>query len=381
MRLTVKKLLIISSMIFIAGIMLFSSGCGSGVTTTTPTTTTAGPATKLVFTTQPAGGIAGSPFDTQPVVAAVDAAGKTVTGYKGLIELTISARTGNNEAKLSGGTKVLSTNGVSVFTYLSMDKAAANYTLTASCGNLTPAVSAPFGIKPGAPSRLAFTVQPSEATAGIPMTPGPELVAQDNYGNTVTGFEGAVTVEAYVSYEEYTEPNQAKPTIVRIPTVFSGTKTVRAVNGLIRFTNLSGVLSRPNYTFTASADSIASATSSFFTILHSDPVKLEFTVQPAGCIAGIVFDEQPKVAILDSFGNVATSTRATISVALAPAIGTSGAVLSGTNTVLSNAAYGGLSAYEDLSINLPGSGYVLTANSKGFPAATSQPFDVTAPEK
>jgi hypothetical protein len=151
------------------------------------------------------------------------------------------------------------------------------------------------------------------------------------------------------------------------------------VNGVARFTNIICTLERSNYSLIATSDSMESATSEFFTILPSDPVKLEITVQPSGCKAGIPFETQPKVAIMDSYGNVITSSRAAITMSITPGSGASGAILAGTNTLIADDAFGGLAAFEGLSINLAGSGYMLTATSNGLTSANSLTFNVTEP--
>jgi hypothetical protein len=379
MMLTVRKITGIGSLVFILGLMLFVTACGKGPEPTSTTKATVGPAAKLAFTTQPTGGASGLAFDTQPVVSVQDAQGNLVAGYKGLIALTITPGTGKSEAKLFGAASILLKDGAAAYSYLSIDKAAAGYTLTASSGSLTPAVSAPFTILPGAPAKLAFSVMPSEGKAGAPLTPNPEVVVQDNNGNNVTNFEGSVTLSATISYANYSDTNQSQPTIEKYPQALSGTITVKAVNGKALFTNISSTLSRPAYTLTAVSDSLASAVSSYLTINPSDPVKLEFTIQPSYCAAGLPFEIQPKVAYIDKYENVVITTSAPITVSLTPGTGTPGAVLSGTSILPAEDASGGLSAFRDLSIDKAGTGYVLTATSGSLPPVKSEPFDVTAP--
>ena len=56
-----------------------------------PSTWRAGAATRLVFSTQPAGATGGTAFTTQPVVTAQDAAGNTATSYAGTVALSIAS--------------------------------------------------------------------------------------------------------------------------------------------------------------------------------------------------------------------------------------------------------------------------------------------------
>ena len=134
----------------------FSSGVGSGSVTlydAQSTTLTAkqgsitgtsasftvqpASAASLVFTTQPAGVTAGSPFATQPVVTAKDSYGNVATGYAKTVSLSIKSGTGPNGATLSGCTSSLSA-GVTTFSacQVSLGGAAA-YQLNATDGTLT----------------------------------------------------------------------------------------------------------------------------------------------------------------------------------------------------------------------------------------------------
>ncbi len=378
-----RKLLVIGLTILIAGLMALIAGCRSGESSTvvspSPPEVRPGPAVKLAFTAQPTGGIAGSAFDTQPVVAVEDAEGNVVTNYRGLIVLTITAGTGDSEARLFGGTKVVLVNGMVGFRDLSIDKAGSGYTLTATSGTLLPATSTLFTISPGMPAKLAFTIQPSSGVAGSPLTRQPEVTVQDFYGNIVAGFEGSVTVRATVSYVGYTNPDQSQPSVEKVPVALSGTTTVRMVNSVARFTNISTDLARPGYTLSAMSDSLESATSTLFTISPAAPAKLDFTIQPEGANAGIPFKTQPKVVIEDIYGNVVTSSRASISLSITPDSGTAWAILSGTTTLVAEDGLGGLAVFIDLSIDRAGSAYILTAASSGLKSATSQAFDVSTP--
>lgn len=367
-----RKLLVIGLIILIAGLMALIAGCGSGVSSTavpsSPPEVRPGPAVKLAFTTQPVGVIAGSAFDTQPVVAVEDAEGNIVTSYRGLVVLTITADTGASEARLFGGTMAGLVNGMVEFRELSIDKARTGYTLTATSGTLVPATSIPLTILPGAPVKLALTMQPSGGVAGSPLTTQPEVTVQDIYGNMVTSHEGSVTLSATITYESES-----------FGAVTSGTTTVPVVNGVARFTDISFDKAIPGYKLSAISDSLKSATSTFFTVSPAAPAKLEFTVQTEGAKAGTPFETQPKVAVEDIYGNVVTSSRASISLSITPDSGTAEAILSGTTILVAEGGMGGLAVFTGLSIDQAGSAYILTATSSGLKSATSQAFDVSAP--
>ena len=98
-----------------------------------------------------------------------------------------------------------------------------------------------------------------------------------------------------------------------------------------------------------------------------------FSVQPSDTEAGAVISPAVEVEIQDSSGDKITtaSNEITMSIDNNPNAGT----LSGTTTV---AAVGGVAIFDDLSIDMPGSGYTLRASTSGLPSAISTPFTVAA---
>src|SRR5206468_2816258 len=100
---------------------------------------------RLVFTTQPGGAQAGSPFATQPQVVAKDANKNTATSFTGAVTLAIKAGTGTAGAQLTGDTTVTAVAGVATFTGLRIDQAGTGYVVTASGGGAS-SDSAPFDV-------------------------------------------------------------------------------------------------------------------------------------------------------------------------------------------------------------------------------------------
>jgi len=345
------------------------SGCQAGTEpsadSTSPLVGKTGAPAKLAFLTHPGDGASMTALSTPPVVAIQDSNGNTITGAILPIKLTITSGTGADAARLFGPSIANAVNGTVEFQGISIDKEGSGYTLTASCGDLTPAVSAPFSISPGVPAKLAFTVQPSGGVAGFPFATQPVVTVQDKGGNTVTDYEGSVTVG--ISFA-------TGPSVMAL----SGTNTVPVVDGAARFTDLSINATGFEYTLTALSGSLDSTDSAAFTITADEPARLEFTVQPERVIAGQIFEITPKVAIVDVNGNVVTSSRAYITISITPGTGAAGAVLSGQKTLYSEGAMGGLADFDDLSIDLVGAGYTLTATSDDLLPATSASFDVTA---
>ncbi|NWJ49103.1 MAG: hypothetical protein HXX08_24870 [Chloroflexi bacterium] len=108
--------------------------------------TTTGYATKLAFTTQPSGAVAGSAFTGQPAVTVQDANGNTVTSFSGAVTVAIKGGTGTTGATLSGTLTVNAVNGVATFSGLSLDKSGTSYMLTATSGTLTSADTSGFAV-------------------------------------------------------------------------------------------------------------------------------------------------------------------------------------------------------------------------------------------
>jgi hypothetical protein len=140
--------------------------------------------------------------------------------------------------------------------------------------------------------------------------------------------------------------------------------------------NLAGT----SYKLMATSSGLASVISDPFSIKSGTAVKLAFGIQPAGAAAKSIFITQPVVWVVDTNGNICESSGSAIPVTLSitPGTGTEGAILSGATTINAlNQVYNYAAIFEDLSIDLPGSGYKLTAvTSSGLPSATSDVFDV-----
>jgi hypothetical protein len=101
-----------------------------------------------------------------------------------------------------------------------------------------------------------------------------------------------------------------------------------------------------------------------------------FTREPAGAVAGTAFTTQPVVLVTDNCGCTLTGYTQTVTLAITPGTGTSGAVLSGTATVNT---VNGIATFSGLSINTAGAGYSLTATCGSLPPARSQTFNVEPP--
>ena len=326
----------------------------------------AGTATRLAFTTQPsASNTAGTAYSTQPVVTVQDALGSTVITSNAAVTVAISSGTGISGATLSGTLTVNASNGVATFAGLSIDKAGTGYTLTATSTGLTSSTCTTLNIGAGTAAKLAFTTQPSSSnTAGIAFSNQPVVQVQDAYGNLVT----LSTAPVSLAITTGTGTNGA---------VLAGTTTLNTVSGVVTFSGLSINLVGTGYTLMASSTGLTSATSSIFKVVSNIPTILAFNTQPSTSnTTGTTFNIQPVVMVYDAYGNLVTSSTATVSLSITTSTGTSGAVLMGTITMN---AVSGVATFSGLSINMAGTGYTLTATSTGLTSAISIIFSVTTP--
>ena len=338
-----------------------ASGFTTGTSNAFTVNSTVGTATKLGFIVQPSATTAGATLIPGPVVAVQDAAGNTVTGLTGTI--TIGFGTNTTGATLGGSLTVTINAGLGNFSNLSVSKAG-TYTLVATTSLLlAQATSASFTIAPAATTHFAFTQQPVTTTAGLAITPAVQVTAQNASNATVTSFTGPVTVAIAAG----TGANGA---------TLGGTLTVNAVNGVATFSDLSITKAGTGYKLTASSPGVAGATSASFTINPDVAATLHFAVQPTSTTASAIITPAVTVDVRDQFNNVVKTFTGNVTVAIAAGTGTAGAVLSGTKTF---AAVAGVATFNDLSINLAGSGnsaYRLSATTSGLSAATSNAFSI-----
>src|SRR6266700_933495 len=332
-----------------------ASGGGLAAPTSAAFDVAPGPATQLVFGTQPGTTVADHNITPAVKVRALDALGNLVPSFTGSVSIATGTNPGG--ATFSGTTPVAAIGGVATFYDLSLNKTGTGYTLTASGSGFAPVTSAPFEITPGAATQLAFTAQPTNTVAGAIISPAVQVTALDPAGNAVPGFTGSVTV-AFGN-------NPGGSTL-------SGTTTVTAVNGVASFGDLSANKTGTSYWLTATATGLSRATSSVFAINPGAATQLVFGQEPGTTVANRLIAPAVKVRALDAFGNLATGFSDAVGIALGNNPG--GAILSGTTPV---AAVAGVASFFDLSLNRTGTGYTLTASANAFAPVFSTAFDIT----
>ena len=337
------------------GYWLTATASGLSKATSSDFSVTPAPATQLAFGVQPGTTVADHQIAPAVKVRALDAFGNLATSFAGSVSIALASNPGGGT--LSGTSPVAAVGGVATFFDLSINKAGTGYTLVATAGGAGPVTSTPFDITVGAATQLAFTAQPSNAIAGVAISPAVHVTALDPAGNPVPSFTGTVTV-AFGN-------NPGGGTL-------GGTTSVAAVAGVASFGDLSITKTGASYWLTATASGLGTATSGTFTITAAVATQLVFGVQPTTTVADHQIAPAVKVRAFDAFGNLATGFTGNVSVALGSNPG--GGTLSGTIPV---AAVGGVATFFDLSIDKTGAGYTLTAGAAGFSAITSAAFDIT----
>lgn len=328
---------------------------GQAITDTENVSFVPGPAAKIVIVTQPSSTAQnGVAFAQQPAVRLRDANDNDVSQTG----VTVTAAIASGGGTL-GGTVTANTNasGIATFTNLAITGTIGDRTISFSASGLSPAVSSTITITPGAAAQLAVTTQPSStAQAGVAFPQQPVIRVQDASGNNVA--QAGVTVTAAIASGGGT---------------LGGTSTATSdASGAATFTNLSIGGTAGNRTLSFSSAPLTSATSNTINLTAGAAAAVTFSAQPSNVVASAAITPAVQLSIVDSFGNVVTSATGNVTVA----IGTnpSGGTLGGTTTV---AASAGVATFSNLSINLVGSGYTLTASSGSLTGATSGSFNVT----
>ena len=179
--------------------------------------------TKLTFSVQPSSTVAGAALSPAVQVEIRDANNNLVTTARDPVTIAFGNNAGSGN--LSGTQVVNAINGIASFSGLWIDKAATGYTLAATSGSLTGATSAAFAVTPGAPSKLGFAAQPTNALGNAAVNPAVQVTINDFYNNRT-----AATSQVTVALPT-TPPGNPWATAYSVGATLSGTVTVAAVGG------------------------------------------------------------------------------------------------------------------------------------------------------
>jgi trimeric autotransporter adhesin len=302
----------------------------------------------LAFTTQPGGASGGSAFTTQPVVTAVDAGGNTVSGFTSTVSIALVSGTGTAGADLDCDSE-RARSGVATFSGCEIDLAGAGYQLRASASGGFRGDSAAFDVSVGAVIRLDFTTDPAGAAVRTAFATQPVVTAQDAGGNTVTTYNGTVTL-AIVRFSGASGA------------VLSGcTGTLRS--GVTTFSGCQIDRVGSDYELRAS-DGPRTADSNEFPVVAGPATQLVFTTTPSSASGGAAFSTQPVVTARDADGNTATSYAGTV--ALTVNSGPAGGAL----TACTGSLRSGVTTFSGCKLDRAGS-YTLRASDGTLSAAST----------
>jgi hypothetical protein len=183
----------------------------------------------------------------------------------------------------------------------------------------------------------------------------PVVTVEDAFGNTVTSSTSTVTLVSAGAGLSCT----ANP--------------LNAVAGVATFSGCA-MTAAGSWQLTATAGTLAQATSSAVTISPGPATRLAFTQQPSSAVQNTALPSQPAVGVTDAYGNTVTSTATSITLGITPLTGTSGAVLTcATNPVISAS---GVASFAGCRIDRVGTNYRLRATSSGLSHADSDFFNI-----
>ncbi len=236
----------------------------------------AGPPASITFTTQPTGGVAGTPFGV--AVGVSDAQANPVRGAT----VALALQGGSPEAVLVGGAPAeTDASGVASFPILLMSRAGRGYTVVATSGTATRS-SASFDIAAAAPSSANSRVQASPAVVvagGSPSTIS--VVVVDPFGNPVP--DALVTLDSSVAGDTLTSGSAAE----------DGTTTATA-----------GGTAAGERTITVTADGVPLEEVATVTVRPASPEPSTSTaVGPPGPVVADGTGVDVAVIVRDAYGN------------------------------------------------------------------------------
>ncbi len=310
-------------------------------------------ASRLAFAQQPTNVTAGSAINPAPSVQVLDAFGNVVTGDTSTITLTLN---GGTFADGSSMATAAASSGVATFPSLVVD-AAGSDTITATDGTLqSSGASGSFTVAPATANHLAFQIQPSTtAVAGRPFATPPVIVEEDRYGNIEIGdFSTAITA-SFVGSDGTPQ----------------GSATAIVNDGIASFAGLAdNTAGTATIWFTAA--NLPAITSGAIAVSPAAAIALTISASPPSSVtAGVGFGL--KVAAVDPFGNIVSTTSDTVTLALDG--GPEGSALGGPFTAdLVN----GIATFTGLTLDKAAADYRISAAASGLASATTDAFTVDA---
>lgn len=318
---------------------------------------TVGSASQLVITTQPVTTVA-DVLMPNIIVQAQDDFGNLDTNDNSQVQVSIKSFTGTSGATLSGTHTVSIVSGEATFSDLNINLVGNDYQFNFDSNTgLTSTTSNVFNITDIATQMVITSSAINTTVAGVTLA---DIVVELRYANGNLDLTNNSDVTIVI------DPNPSSPNLI-------GTTTVQAVNGIATFDDLNVEKVGTNYTLTVSSGALSTDTTNSFDIIADVATQLVITTQPVNTVEN---DSIPDVIVQaqDVYGNVDLTNNSMALMSITAFSGTTGAVLSGTNTV---AVVNGEATFTGLSIDLVGTNYQLTVVSNAALASDdSTVFDV-----
>ena len=331
------------------GYSLAASSVGLTAATSGTFNITAAAPAKLAFTTQPsATNTAGTAFGTQPAVTVQDAFGNTVTTDTSSVTLAITSGTGTNGAALTcTANPKAAVAGVATFAGCQINLVGSGYTLTATDGSLTSAVSSALTVNAGTAVNGdgTMTVAPTSVTAGSTgnnftftfTAPAARDFSAASYVTVTVPSGWGTPSTSNTSVNAGTCGGTVSRTVAgQVVTVTLGSGCAHGNSFTLTYTGVTAPTTAGNGTFTTASHNGSGGTATALTAgspvvaaVAGPPTKVVFTTSPSTTTAGTAFGAT--VQVQDVNNNVVTTSTAPVSLAIGNNPG--GGTLSGTTSV------------------------------------------------
>lgn len=352
---------------------------------------------QLTFDVQPVDTVAGRTIPTLSV-AVRDRAGKLLTAFTGNVTLALGINPSGGV--LRGTLTQAATGGIAYFNNLYLNQAGVGYTLVASATGVDVGTSNPFTIIPGVPTALHFIQQPQTIGAGFAQFPYITVEALDALGNRCTNCTGTVrlvlaggTKNAVLSGTQTQADGSIQQPLGGTPLVAPGFAAPPAIPGVAQFPDLRVDLVGTAYTLVATgtvtqtgvitpvAINLPALPSLPFDVTQGAAYALKVLVQPVNTAVGLpnrpaVLTGTPavQVAVVDAGGNTVTTDNTTVvTIGFSTGGNPTTAVLGGT---LARTVINGIAYFDDLTVDMVGTGYQLTAASSPLLPVDTTRFDI-----
>ena len=339
---------------------------------------TAGPPAIIIILVQPGNGIGGL-LDRQPRIQILDGGGNLIQE-----DASVSVNAKSTQGTYFVG--LYESNASTLdFTDLGVYAPAPDtYQLAFALSAERDFLSDHFNLSVGEPFRLEMHIQPNRSSvAGNVLSPQPAVVIVDRVGNPVLVDGVMVTISLNRSvFSRYEAPfvselvtNGSGCNMSETAHAVWGAVTVPTLRGISTFTNLNVGMAGTGQKFLFKADLLQSASSDTFEITLGFATSLHVVCHPEQGVAGIPFEHQPILQVLDAGGNRMHGEAVVASVTVISPSPLLPAFLSGR---LSSNLHGDLMKFSDLALDTAGKGFRLLFEAPGLDAARSNNITIVA---